>query len=277
MNYNSVCPLCQNSNRLFPFQWGTYGVIHCETCELDYCPEMIEKEVGGNSSPVNLEGIHMMSDVFYRTNEMASTFSLKRKKIYENYLKKNLSKILEVGCGPGVFYKPWKDLNVQWTGIDINPYWKEFGEKNKVPISNTTLDAIKDKFDVVTAHQVIEHVEDPFSFMKKIKSLLNPGGIIHLELPNQFSLSARLRKISPKISYDYGFIQPPMHLRAYSKKTIKYLFDSLSLQPRMVFVCGNTDKIWGQARKYGLSQKLYFNFSGKMRMGSLLIGIGQKT
>ena len=46
------------------------------------------------------------------------------------------------------------------------------------------------------AHQVIEHVEDPIVFMKDIKALLNPGGIVHLELPNQISLTARLRKIS---------------------------------------------------------------------------------
>tara|TARA_Y100000590_G_scaffold425398_1_gene533344 strand:- start:3152 stop:3868 length:717 start_codon:yes stop_codon:yes gene_type:complete len=238
---------------------------------------MIEKELGGNSSPVNLKGIHMMSDVFHRTNGIASIFSQKRKEIYENYLKKDLSKILEVGCGPGVFYKPWKDLNVRWTGIDINPYWKEFGENNKVPISNTPLDAITEKFDVVTAHQVIEHVEDPFTFMKKIKSLVNPGGIIHLELPNQFGLSAKLRKISPKFSHDYGFVQPPMHLRAYSKKTISYLFDSLDLKSEMVFVCGNTDRIWGQVREYSLPQKLYYNFSGKIGMGSLLIGIAKIT
>ena len=31
------------------------------------------------------------------------------------------------------------NLNVQWTGIDINPYWKKFGEKNKVPILNLSL------------------------------------------------------------------------------------------------------------------------------------------
>ena len=170
---------------------------------------------------------------------------------------------------------PWKKLNVDWLGTDINPFWSEFGHKNEVPISNQPIDLIENKFDVITAHQVIEHVEDPLKFMKAIKSLLKPRGVVHLELPNQFGLSARLRKISPKISKDYGFIQPPMHLRAYSKETIKYLFDSLGLQSQMAFTCGNTNKIWGQAREYSLPQKLYYTFSGKIGMGSLLIGIAQ--
>jgi SAM-dependent methyltransferase len=161
------------------------------------------------------------------------------------------------------------------TGVDINPFWKQFGEKNEVPISNQSLNSIQNKFDVVTAHQVIEHVEDPITFMKNIKSLLRPGGILHLELPNQISLSARLRKISPKISHDYGFVQPPMHLRAYCKKTIKYLFDSLDLKSQMLFACSNTDKIWGQVREYSLPQQFYYTFTGKIGMGSLLIGVAQ--
>ena len=277
MDYNSLCPVCNKEEGLKRFKWGEYDLIHCNICRLDYCGEMIEKEIGGDSSPVNLSGIEMMSDVFHRTERLAKFLTIKRKLYYEKFLDRSCGKVLEIGCGPGVFYKPWNQLNVDWFGTDINPFWKKFGQKNGVPISNQSIDSIKDKFDVVMAHQVIEHVEDPLTFMKIIKSLLKPRGIIHLELPNQFSLSARLRKISPKFSHDYGFIQPPMHLRAYSKKTIRYLFDSLGLKSQMVFVCGNTDKIWGQVREYSLSQKLYYTFSDKIGMGSLLIGIAKIT
>lgn len=275
MDYNSLCPVCNKGEGLRPFKWGRYNLIHCIICELDYCGEMVEKEIGGDSSPVNLPGIEMMSNVFHRTEEMAMNFSINRKKVYEKLLNRNCDKILEVGCGPGVFYKPWVKLNVDWTGVDINPFWKKFGKENGVPISSNSIDSINNKFDVVMAHQVIEHIENPIEFMKNIKSLLRPGGIIHLELPNQFSLSAQLRKISPKISHDYGFIQPPMHLRAYCKKTIKYLFDSLDLQSQMLFICGNTNRIWGQVREYSLPQQFYYTFSGKIGMGSLLIGIAQ--
>ena len=275
MDYNYLCPVCNKSKGLRRFKWGQYHLIHCAICELDYCGEMIEKEKGGDSSPVDLPGIEMMSKVFHKTEKLAKSFTIKRKLSYEKLLNRDCDNVLEVGCGPGVFYKPWNQLNVDWFGTDINSFWKKFGEKNGVPISNQSIDSIKDKFDVVMAHQVIEHVEDPLTFMKIIKSLLKPRGIIHLELPNQFGLSARLRKISPKFSHDYGFIQPPMHLRAYSKKTIRYLFDSLGLKSQMVFVCGNTDKIWGQVRDYSLLQQFYFTFSGKIGMGSLLIGIAK--
>ena len=54
--------------------------------------------------------------LFIETSPSPIKYALSRLKKCEN--------ILEVGCGPGVFYKPWSDLDVQWTGIDINPYWR---------------------------------------------------------------------------------------------------------------------------------------------------------
>jgi SAM-dependent methyltransferase len=275
MNFKINCPICSSVQQLETINWTKYEIIHCAKCGLDYCSDMIEKEIGGDSSPVHEEGIQMMADVFHKTHDLAFHYVKKRKEIYENILGRNCNTVLEVGCGPGVFYKSWNSLNISWSGIDINPYWKEFGEKNEVPISNESTNSIKEKYDIIMAHQVIEHVEDPISFMKSLKLLLNPGGIIHLELPNQDSFTARLRRVSSILSYDYGFIQPPMHLRAYRKRTIEYLFNDLDLVSRMVFVCANNNKTWGQVREYNLKQKSLYNFTSKIRLGSLLIGLAQ--
>jgi len=273
--HNIPCPVCKNQNNLHSFKWNDFSVTHCQNCNLDFCKEMIQKEVGGDSSPVHKEGIDMMSSSYFKTKKLAMDFVSKRKIIYDKLLSRNCRKVLDIGCGPGVFYNPWRQLNIEWKGIDINPYWSRFGQENKIPISSKPINSFAEKFDVVTAHQVIEHVNDPISFMKNIKGLLNPGGIIHLELPNQNSLTAKLRKISSRISYDYGFIQPPMHLRAYHKETIKYLFESLNLESIMLFNCGNTDLTWGQVRNYRLIQKLIYGFSGKIGMGSILIGLAR--
>ncbi|MDP6615159.1 MAG: class I SAM-dependent methyltransferase [Candidatus Marinimicrobia bacterium] len=236
---------------------------------------MVEKESGGNSSPVHLEGIEMMANAFHKTNELATQYARRRINIYESILKRKCQNILEIGCGPGVFYKPYKQESIQWDGIEINSYWKDFGEKNNIPISDKPLELVEKTYDVIMAHQVIEHVEDPLAFMRSIVSRLKPGGIIHLELPNQNSLTARLRRISSKLSFDYGFIQPPMHLRAYRKQTIKHLFRQFDLYSKMVIDCGNTDGIWGQVRDYNLFQKSFYSFAGKIGLGSLLIGLAQ--
>jgi len=276
MNFEKSCPVCTSSDKLIRFNWGEYPVIHCNQCGLDYCSQMVEKESGGNSSPVHMEGIEMMTKAFHKTNALAMKYAEKRLAIYESILNRKCQNVLEVGCGPGVFHRPWQESNVSWTGIDINPYWKKFGEKNQIPISNYSIDSINGQYDVVMAYQVIEHVEDPISFMESIMVRLKPGGIIHLELPNQNSLTSKLRKISSKLSYDYGFIQPPMHLRAFREKTIYRLFKNFNLDTKMVFTCGNTDKTWGQVRDYSLFQKYLYSITGGLGFGSLLIGMAQK-
>ena len=275
-NFEQSCPACRNGIDLVTIEWGEYSVIHCKVCGLDYCSRMVEKETGGDSSPVHLEGIEMMADSFHKTIDLAKRYTQKRLLFYESLLKRKCTNVLEVGCGPGVFFEHWQHSNVSWTGIDINPYWQEFGKANQIPITNQPIEALDQQFDVVMAHQVIEHVEDPISFMEAITSRLKPKGIIHLELPNQKSLTSRFRQISPNLSYDYGFIQPPMHLRAYCKRTINRLLEDCNLDNIMVFTCANTDKIWGQVRDYKLTQKALYSFTGKVGLGSLLIGIAQK-
>ena len=107
-----------------------------------------------------------------------------------------------------MFYEPYKNLSIKWKGIEVSNHWIDFGKKNNIPIEKIDIGKINKSFDVITAHQVLEHVENPNKFLSKIIKILKPGGILHFELPNQSSLTSQLRMLSPKISYDYGFIQP---------------------------------------------------------------------
>lgn len=48
-------------------------------------------------------------------------------------------------------------------------------------------------FDLITAIEVIEHVESPIGFLRNIGQLLAPGGVAVLTTPNVDSLPARLK------------------------------------------------------------------------------------
>ena len=113
--------------------------------------------------------------------------------------------------------------------------------------------------------------------MTLLTDRLRPGGILHLELPNHQSLTAKLRKISPFISKDYGFIQPPMHLRAYQRKTLQHLVNQLNMETKLITVYANNHPIWGQVRNWNMFQHLLYFVSGTLGMGSLLVGLAQKV
>ena len=273
---NIDCLVCHNNKSFDIKKWGIYDIYICKVCDLHFCREMIEKELNGNSSPVHEKGINMMENSFFKTKLIAKNYAEKRINYYESLLKRKCKNILDVGCGPGVFFEPINNLSIEWSGIEVNPHWIKFGKKNNIPILNKKIYEIDKKFDVITAHQVLEHVEYPTLFLKNIVKRLKPGGILHFELPNQFSLTSSMRKISPMISQDFGFIQPPMHLRAYSKKTIKILLRKHKLQIKKIFTCGNNHYIWGQVRDYTLFQNFFYSTTNFFNLGSLLIGIAKK-
>ena len=87
--YEISCPICSTSNQLKKFRWNRYDVIHCKNCDLDYCSDMIEKEIGGDSSPVHMEGISMMADVFFKTGDLANSYA-------NLYIKKPSSTLMGV-------------------------------------------------------------------------------------------------------------------------------------------------------------------------------------
>jgi SAM-dependent methyltransferase len=49
------------------------------------------------------------------------------------------------------------------------------------------------QFDVVTAIEVIEHIESPIGFLRNVGRLLAPGGIAVITTPNVDSLPARIK------------------------------------------------------------------------------------
>ena len=142
-DYKNCCPICDDIQEQKSFSWGLHTIFSCKNCGLDYCNNMCIKNSGGDSSPVHQQGIEMMAASFHTTQKLADRLCNARLKVYEDILDHPCQNVLEVGCGPGVFHRPFSIRRVDWTGIDINPYWKQFGQQNDVPISTESLFKVK--------------------------------------------------------------------------------------------------------------------------------------
>lgn len=116
----------------------------------------------------------------------------------ENWLKRDIGdKILDVGCWDGHFLA---NLSDQWEkfGIEIN---KEAAERAKdagikiigedVYQSEKNLTAF---FDVVTAFDVFEHMEDPAGFLSQLLDYTRTGGYIIIGTGNTEAWTWKLAK-----------------------------------------------------------------------------------
>ncbi len=102
-------------------------------------------------------------------------------------------KMLDVGAGTGAFSEKLRSEGFDVTACDINPAnFKSEGITCKKADLNQTFPFADAEFDYVVAAEVIEHVENPWFFLREIHRIIKPGGTVVLSTPNLHNWYVRL-------------------------------------------------------------------------------------
>ena len=98
------------------------------------------------------------------------------------------AQVLDVGCGPGTITAEFGELvgpNGSVLGIDVSKDVIELAceephDSNvEFRVRNLFDDSLPERsFDVVHAHQVLQHLDDPISALRRMRELAKPGGIV---------------------------------------------------------------------------------------------------
>jgi 2-polyprenyl-3-methyl-5-hydroxy-6-metoxy-1,4-benzoquinol methylase len=75
-----------------------------------------------------------------------------------------------------------------------------------------------ERFDLVVLLNLIEHVRDPEQVMRKVGSLLAPGGLVLVKTPNYDALDARLFR-----HHDWAGLHCPRHWVLFTKRSFETL------------------------------------------------------
>jgi 2-polyprenyl-6-hydroxyphenyl methylase/3-demethylubiquinone-9 3-methyltransferase len=96
-------------------------------------------------------------------------------------------RVLDVGCGGGLLCEPMARLGAEVTGIDPAPENIEVARLHAGQsglsldyraVAVETLPSASERFDIVLAMEVIEHVADRDGFLRACAELLLPGGLL---------------------------------------------------------------------------------------------------
>ncbi len=154
------------------------------------------------------------------------------KSLVENIIqeKKTASlKIIDMGCGPGHLGKTLLPLGVEVWGADISDnslvLVKEKGMKTlKVNLEEDF--GISEKFDVVIATEVIEHIYDTEVFLDRLKGILKDDGVLIVTTPNVVSIGRRiLMFFGTNPILDYKLSGGAGHIRYFTFKDLKSLLE----------------------------------------------------
>jgi SAM-dependent methyltransferase len=132
----------------------------------------------------------------YRGITIHADFGLHDQMMY--LVERNLdrgSRVVDVGAGAGAFTRRLVDRGYEVTPIDTDvENWQIEDIALRTDDLNAGIDqALVGVFDAAVAMEVIEHVENPWQFMRDMGSLLRPGGLLFLSTPNVASFLSRAR------------------------------------------------------------------------------------
>ena len=105
---------------------------------------------------------------------------------------------LDVGCGAGLLAEPLARMGATVTAVDAAPELIAAAKAHAAGAGLTIdyravgVEAVGERFDLVTAMEVVEHVADPRAFVASLAARLAPGGLLILSTPNRTAWSKLL-------------------------------------------------------------------------------------
>ena len=167
----------------------------------------------------------------------------------------NPSRVADLAAGEGAFSVKLKELGHEILAIDFNnDNWKV----PDIPLKNENFDSefaekiLKDdnKFDAVVAIEIIEHLENPFRFVRECAKLLKPNGLLFLTTPNVEAVHSRLIFLYSGRLNAFGAYETvrPAHITPIFKWKLEMILEEAGFETihdgfnRMVYATGTNLK-----------------------------------
>jgi len=107
--------------------------------------------------------------------------------------EKDILKILDIPCGAGAFTYRLKNKQYKVYSGDIENFLQFDHENFVIADMNKSLPFDNGFFDAVVCIDGIEHLENPFGFIRECKRILRKGGAVIVSTPNINSMRSRWR------------------------------------------------------------------------------------
>jgi len=134
------------------------------------------------------------------------------------------NRLLDVGCATGFFLEAAADEGFDVRGVEFStvaislarPDIRDLIVRGDV---NELLSRGPEQFDVVTAFDIIEHVQNPANFLHEMREILKPGGVLAISSPDTGHVLRYL------MGSRWPMLQPMQHTVLFSRRSITALLE----------------------------------------------------
>lgn len=140
-------------------------------------------------------------------------------------------KLLDVGCGRGVFSKEIKGIHkcvVHGVEYDQESAKEASIHLDKVYVGDITtlMPEIQNRFyDVIGCNDILEHLYDPYTLLQSLKDKMISNGVLIASIPNFLFIGSFLRIVLKRdFQYSHEGILDFTHVRFFTKKSVIRMF-----------------------------------------------------
>jgi SAM-dependent methyltransferase len=213
------------------FQHEVFTLWRCTGCGSIHCEEDADLPRYYADYPLQKQQMGFGERVGYRN----------RLRLLERQGFRNSDRILDYGCGSGLFVK-FLQANGVKNARGYDPFVAAYGDGQ----------ILGELFDTVVSYDVIEHHDEPRTFLHSVAPLLRPGGLLVIGTPNADHVAIQ-RTGDPSL-------HAPYHRHILSERVLVALGREQGLEPvdihrrsffDSLFPTVNSRFLWAYLRKSG--------------------------
>ena len=210
-----TCPLCRSTASVAWHTFGDWQLRRCSECglgRLDPQPSAAELTQFYGATYFDERKPQNQSRA---TSQMSRSFR-RRLQLIRRFQKSG--RLLDAGCGEGNWLTFAANNGFDTTGFDVSAdaVARTKPEQNRNIVVGVFGNApVQGPFDIITAWHSLEHTPDPLAALRWLNSLLKPGGLLVVEVPNCESDDAQ------RLGESWDGWKPPFHLWHFAPATLR--------------------------------------------------------